>query len=107
MTSTDPPRTIRAIVIRPDDGGCVEDIEDTLPAYQKIVGGYIEQVGTQHVSIWLNEEGKLKGLPVDELATTLRGADHRPVRPQQCFSPANHDRPLPAVRCRARKTPIR
>ena len=64
-------KTIRAILIQPDDSGCVGDIEDTLPAYQKIVGGYIEQHGTQHISIWVNEDGKIHGPPLNELATTL------------------------------------
>lgn len=64
-------RRRRAILIQPDTSGCVDDIEDTLAAFQRVVGGYIEQVGTEDVSIFLNEEGKIHGLPVNELATSL------------------------------------
>ena len=39
MTSA---KTIRAILIQPGTSGCVDDIEDTLPTFQRIVGGYIE-----------------------------------------------------------------
>ena len=35
-------KTIRAILIQPGTSGCVDDIEDTLPTFQRIVGGYIE-----------------------------------------------------------------
>ena len=39
-------------------------VEDTLPVYQQIVGGYIEGVATTSIGvhIFANEEGKLLGL---------------------------------------------
>lgn len=42
----------------------IEEIENTLQALQKLVGGYIETV-TLHNDVVLicNEEGKLQGLP--------------------------------------------
>jgi hypothetical protein len=66
-------KTIRAILIAPGTSGCVDDIEDTLPTFQRIGGGYIEQVSSQDLRIcfWCNENGKIEGLPVNELATQL------------------------------------
>ncbi|MBR1525228.1 MAG: DUF3846 domain-containing protein [Prevotella sp.] len=44
----------------------------TLREMQNAVGGYIERVGThQNKSVWANEEGRLKGLPVNEKASEL------------------------------------
>jgi hypothetical protein len=37
-------KTIRAILIAPDTTGMVDDIEDTLEAFRRVVGGYIEAV---------------------------------------------------------------
>lgn len=48
------------------------DIE-TLKDYQDAVGGYIETVFTASRSgiIWLNEEGKIYGLPVNHRASNI------------------------------------
>lgn len=44
----------------------------TLKEMQKAVGGYVERVGThQNKGVWANEEGRLKGLPVNEKASEL------------------------------------
>ena len=42
----------------------IAEVEDTLPTYQKIVGGYIEGFYTnyQGIHFFCNEEGKLQGL---------------------------------------------
>ena len=42
----------------------------TLREMQKAVGGYIQQVGRyQNKSIWADEEGLLKELPLNEIAS--------------------------------------
>jgi len=66
-------KTIRAILIQPGTSGCLDDIEDTLPTFQRIGGGYIEQVSSQDLRIcfWCNDNGKIEGLPGNELATQL------------------------------------
>ena len=59
----------------------VEDIELDLAEMQDIVGGYIECLSiTDRVDMWLNEEGKLIGLPLNmlishkgELVDTIQG----------------------------------
>lgn len=43
----------------------VREIENTLEAFQRIVGGYIEVVRFKDCLIVCNEEGKLQGLPVN------------------------------------------
>jgi hypothetical protein len=65
--------TIRAIVIQPGTSGCVDDVEDTLPAFRRFVGGHVEQVSSEDLRIgfWHNENGWDEGLSVNELATKL------------------------------------
>ena len=51
----------------------IDDVEPTLTEMQKFVGGYIEVVqssDTKH-DIILDEEGKLKGKPLNKEATEL------------------------------------
>ena len=44
----------------------------TLEELQKLVGGFIEIVQTKGgTSMVINEEGKLKGLPINEMATQV------------------------------------
>jgi hypothetical protein len=47
------------------------DGDGSLQSMQQAVGGYIEHVATNEArfDIWCNEEGKLTGLPLNELAT--------------------------------------
>lgn len=46
------------------------DRKDELDVLQEQVGGYIEVVtATQHVTFYVNEEGKLMGLPINKRAT--------------------------------------
>jgi hypothetical protein len=51
---------------------------DTLPAFRRVVGGYIEQVSSEdrRISFWLNENRNIEDLPVNELATQLSWATH-------------------------------
>jgi hypothetical protein len=62
---------IRAVVLKANSKELevVEEFEHSLDNMQKAVGGYIEAVTLSHdpntdrmVTIWLNEEGKLRGL---------------------------------------------
>ena len=51
----------------------IDDVEPTLKDMQKFVGGYIEVVNSADTNsqIVLDEEGKLKGKPVNKEATEL------------------------------------
>ena len=66
---------MNAILIRADER--VERVPVTSDFnYKKIqecVGGYFEAVGTRfrNISTFLNEEGKLKGLPYNDIATSI------------------------------------
>ena len=54
---------IRVLVARVGAGPVVESIENTLPAAQRLVGGYVESISLgEGVSLMCNEEGKLRGL---------------------------------------------
>lgn len=72
------------------DGGLEKKALDTAPkleALQAAVGGYIEVVPYfdtylgQKAVAYCNEDGKLKGLPVNEQATRFWGYALRPVMP--------------------------
>lgn len=65
----------KAIVIRTDGSKEIVEFDDTT-AYDVIkdgVGGWIEHVGLpdEGLSMYVNEEGKLEGLPINLLATDL------------------------------------
>ncbi|WP_051442084.1 DUF3846 domain-containing protein [Arthrobacter sp. H14] len=51
----------------------IEDIEPTLELLQGIVGGYIECIGVRgkDMNMYLNEEGKIQRLPINERATRI------------------------------------
>ena len=56
-------RKIRIAVKEPLKDWKFRTVEDTLPTYQKIVGGYIEGIFTlDGVSFFCNEDGKFKDL---------------------------------------------
>lgn len=60
-------KMLKVLVIEPNEAPRVEQIEDTLEAKQKLVGGLIEMVTPpkhqDDAVIICNEEGKLTGLP--------------------------------------------
>ena len=62
---------IKALTIRTDGTFSAGTIDGKLKSLQTIVGGYIESVGSRDVTIFINEEGKLEGLPINHLATVL------------------------------------
>lgn len=59
--------TVKAFVLMDkDDPGEIREIENTLEAFQEIVGGYIETFTfSQDVTLIINEDGRLLGLPVN------------------------------------------
>jgi len=54
---------IKALVKEPGQSWRLREIDNTLEAFQQIVGGYIEQITLDdNVILIVNEEGKLRGL---------------------------------------------
>lgn len=46
--------------------------EDSLSKMQAVVDGYVQCVDlTEQVSLWCNEEGKMNGLPVNRVGTSM------------------------------------
>ncbi len=63
-------KTIRIAVKKPTGGWQARTVEDSLPTYQKIVGGYIEHFDSiDGIEFFCNEEGKLKNLPENLIST--------------------------------------
>ena len=64
-----------ALVIGVDGNTEVLDLdssEGSLKVLQGAVGGWIEAVGLNaNLTLWVNEEGKLDGLPVNNVATKI------------------------------------
>jgi hypothetical protein len=60
-------KTIKVLVVKPEETPVVETIEASLESYQKIVGGYIEVIYPfdDPVALICNEEGKIDGLPLN------------------------------------------
>ena len=58
---------MKVIVLRSHQKACIEEIDNDLASYQKLVGGYIEIIApfSDGVVFVCNEEGKLKGLPLN------------------------------------------
>lgn len=55
--------TIRVLVYRPGEPSKVEDLQNTLEAWQALVGGYVESVPLgDGICLLCNEEGKGQGL---------------------------------------------
>lgn len=61
---------MKVLVVQPDGTRCVKDIS-TLKGLQDEVGGWIELIAGPGWSAYLNEEGKLDGLPINTFATAL------------------------------------
>jgi len=70
-------KTLRSLIVEPGMAPRVIEIEDTLSAKQKIVGGLIELVTPpmhpDDAVIICNEEGKLLGLPFNRPLTLDNG----------------------------------
>jgi hypothetical protein len=61
--------TIRAVIVDPDGTVRHTDIESDLGAFQAVVGGYIEGVIGSAATMYVNEEGLLKSLPFNYVAS--------------------------------------
>jgi hypothetical protein len=68
--------TIRAVIIpaEPDQPARVSMIEPTATTYQGIVGGWIQGIGGDGWSAYVNEEGKLMGQSVNVAANNILAA---------------------------------
>lgn len=63
---------IKMLIIEPGGEIIVRDIEPTLTNLQHALGGgYLEGVTLDSCHLYCDEEGKLKGLPINTLATVL------------------------------------
>ena len=56
---------MKVIVLRPHQKACIEEIDNDLASYQKLVGGYIEIIApfSDGVVLVCNEEGMIIPLP--------------------------------------------
>lgn len=63
----------KALVVYADGSSFIQSIEPDLRTLQKLVGGYIEGVRGDRPGwhAYCNEEGKLRGLPPNEMANDL------------------------------------
>lgn len=61
--------TIKAVVVDPDGTARLAEIENSLGGFQAVVGGYIEGVFGEEATVYVDEEGLLKHLPMNPLAT--------------------------------------
>jgi|SRR5262245_6985500 len=61
--------TIQAVIVDPDGTVKHTEIEYSLESFQKVVGGYIEGVFGPVAIVYVDEEGLLKRLPANPVAT--------------------------------------
>ena len=70
----------KAVVIKADGTKSVVEFEhgDSYDTIRNAVEGWIEVVGlgSKNADLWLNEEGKLNGLPQNPTATALFGEEY-------------------------------
>ncbi len=73
---------IKAVIVDPDGTVRSTEIENSLGSFQAVVGGYIEGVFGNVATVYVNEEGLLRSLPFNPLATTFVShiLDHRGMR---------------------------
>lgn len=66
---------MKAILIKADGGGAEVDIDESLDALREAIGGGWVQMlnypARPDAVVWFDEEGKIKGLPMNETATKL------------------------------------
>lgn len=65
--------TVKACIIDSDGVVTYKPIESSLESFQSIVGGYLEGISGVDFFAYCNEEGKLRGLPVNMVATAVAG----------------------------------
>jgi Domain of unknown function (DUF3846) len=64
-------RPVRALIIQPDGRSEDTTVQADLAGLNAAVGGLIECVTLRICHLYCDEEGKLKGLPVNKAATAL------------------------------------
>ena len=65
---------MKVIVIKPGEKPVVKEIENSLDSLKAEVGGYLEGLRfTDGAYVYIDEYGKEKGLPCNDLATQLCG----------------------------------
>lgn len=64
---------IKVLVVEPGSStGTIRTVDQSLESFQSLVGGFIEGLTlTEEVSAYINEEGKLAGLPVNATGDIL------------------------------------
>lgn len=60
---------IKAVIVDPDGTVRSTEIENNLGSFQAVVGGYIEGVFGRVATVYVNEEGLLRNLPMNPAAT--------------------------------------
>lgn len=70
------PNPVAALIVQPDGSAEIRDIDPTLDTLKELVGGWLEAIHPGDVShgLWhayIDEEGKLKQLPVNEAGTAF------------------------------------
>ncbi len=60
---------IKVLIVDPDGGIRVAEIENELGAFQAVVDGYTEPVYGRVATVYVNEEGILRSLPINPMAT--------------------------------------
>ena len=58
---------MKVIYKKPGEAPEIREVENDLKPLQELVGGYIETIPINGITMIINEEGKLKGLPVNFL----------------------------------------
>lgn len=66
--------TINVVIIHPDGTVLKREIENGLGSFQAVVGGYIEGVFSPDMTIYVNEEGLIRHLPMN--GRILEVTDH-------------------------------
>ena len=63
--------SIKSVIVDPEGTFRVAEIENSLGSFQAVVGGYIEGVFGNVGTMYVNEEGLLRNLPLNPLATVF------------------------------------
>lgn len=64
-------KKVTGIIIRTDNSVEIRDVLDEGVTYQAIVGGWLEAIGVDDATMYINEEGKLLSLPPNLIATGI------------------------------------
>jgi Domain of unknown function (DUF3846) len=62
---------IPALIIWPDDTYEIRTVEQEIEVFQRLVGGWVEAIPTEHATFWRDEDAEWKKCPLNHLATYL------------------------------------